>query len=250
MGREAGTAGPLRTLSRAKAAAETLLKVTSTRLNARVLWIPANPPGTTRSGLAVKESDPTDVAPSKRESVVPLGMVPVPRRAYPYPNVSTNEGNVIVNTPELLAPGLDTMAGGLMLTVVFGPIPMLTLPFPRLYWKKTAPPGPTAASTVRPLTSVPRAKPVNVVSVEPGPNAPIPMGIVVADACGTPTTVHIETNAAENQNRDVLMVFSYDDLDLRLRMSGELLSQRLCVCKQECEDERFLPAVGDKRQLN
>ena len=68
----------------------------------------------------MKESDPTDVAPSKRESVVPLGMVPAPRRAYPYPNVSTNEGNVMVNTPELLAPGLDTMAGWLMLFVVFG----------------------------------------------------------------------------------------------------------------------------------
>jgi len=28
----------------------------------------------------------------------------------------------------------------------------------------------------------------------------------------------METNAAENQNRDVLIVYSYDDLDLRLRM--------------------------------
>jgi hypothetical protein len=138
-------------------------------------------------------------------------MVPVPWRAYPYPNVSTNEGNVIVNTPELLAPGLDTIAGWLMLFVVFGPTPMLTLPVPRLYWKRIAPPGPTAASTVRPLTSVPRANPVNVVSVEPGPNAPIPMGIVVAEARGTPTTIDRETNAAENQNRDVLIVSSSDD---------------------------------------
>jgi hypothetical protein len=59
---------------------------------------------------------------------------------------------------------------------------------------------------------------VNVVSVEPGPKAPIPMGIVVAEACGTATSVHMETNAAKNQNRDVLIVFSYDDLDLRLTM--------------------------------
>jgi hypothetical protein len=44
------------------------------------------------------------------------------------------------------------------------------------------------------------------------------MGIVVAEARGTATSVHMETNAAENQNRDVLIVYSYDDLDLRLRM--------------------------------
>jgi hypothetical protein len=42
------------------------------------------------------------------------------------------------------------------------------------------------------------------------------MGIVVAEACGTATSVHMETNAAKNQNRDVLIVFSYDDLDLGL----------------------------------
>ena len=46
----------------------------------------------------------------------------------------------MVNTPELLAPGLDTMAGWLMLFVVFGPTPMATLPFPRLYWKRIPPP--------------------------------------------------------------------------------------------------------------
>src|SRR6185436_9829198 len=93
----------------------------------------------------------------------------------------------MVNTPELLAPGLDTMAGGLMLFVVFGPTPMLTLPVPRLYWNKIAPPGPTAASTVRPLTSVPTANPLNVVSVEPIGNEPIPMGIGVAQALGIVT---------------------------------------------------------------
>jgi hypothetical protein len=37
------------------------------------------------------------------------------------------------------------------------------------------------------------------------------MGIVVAEARGTATSVHMETNAAENQNRDVFIVFSYDD---------------------------------------
>jgi hypothetical protein len=73
------------------------------------------------SGAAVKESDPTDVAPLKRERVVPLRMVPFPWRAYPYPNKSINAGNVMVNTPELLAPGLDTMAGWLTFAVVFGP---------------------------------------------------------------------------------------------------------------------------------
>ena len=59
-------------------AADTLAKVVSTRLNGSVLWIPANPVGKTGSGVAVKESDPTDVGPLKRESVVPLRMVPVP----------------------------------------------------------------------------------------------------------------------------------------------------------------------------
>jgi hypothetical protein len=86
-----------------------------------------------------------------------------------------------------------------MLFVVFGPTPMLTLPFPRLYWKRIAPPGPTAASTVRPLTSVPMAKPENVVSVEPKGNDPIPIGIVVAEALGTATSVHTKTNTAEIQ---------------------------------------------------
>jgi hypothetical protein len=116
----------------------------------------------------------------------------------------------MVNTPAF-SPESDTMEGRLMLFVVFGPTAMATLPFPKLYWKRIP-------STVRPLTSVPSAKPANCVSVEPGPNEPIPMGIVVAEARGTTTSVHMETNAAENQNRDVLMVFSYDDLDLRLRM--------------------------------
>jgi hypothetical protein len=164
------------------------------------------------SGVAVYESDPTGVAPSKREMIVPLRRGPVPsgNRAYPYPKVSTNEGSVMVNTPAF-SPGSDTMEGRLMLFVVFGPTLMATLPLPKLYWNRIP-------SMLRPLTSVPRANPVNVVSVEPGPNAPIPMGIVVAEARGTATSVHMETNAAENQNRDVLIVFSYDDLDLRLRM--------------------------------
>jgi len=186
-------------LSSANDVAETLLKVTSTRLNGSVLRIPANPPGKTRSGVALKDSDPTDIAPLNRESVVALRMVPVPCSAYPYPNVSTNDGNVMVNTPELLAPALDTMAGGLMLLVVFGPTPMATRPSPRLYWKRIAPPGPTAASTGRPFTSVPKANPVNVVSVEFIGKAPIPTMMRLAEALGTATSVHTKTTAAEIQ---------------------------------------------------
>jgi hypothetical protein len=104
----------------------------------------------------------------------------------------------MLNTPELLLPGLDTMSGWLMLSVVLGPTPIATLPFPKLYWKRIP-------STVRPLTSVPKAKPVNVVSVEPGPNAPIPMGITAAEALGTATRVHRKTNA---EIQDVLMASS------------------------------------------
>src|SRR5262245_19040577 len=41
--------------------------------------------------------------------------------------------------------------------------------------------------TVKPLTSVPLAKPVKVVSVEPAPKAPLPIGIAVAQALDGPT---------------------------------------------------------------
>ena len=46
----------------------------------------------------------------------------------------------MVNTPELLFPVLDTMLGWLMLFVVFGPTPIASLAFPRLYLEQDSSP--------------------------------------------------------------------------------------------------------------
>jgi hypothetical protein len=49
---------------------------------------------------------------------------------------------------------------------------------------------------------------VNVVRVEPGPNAPIPTAIDVAEALGIATRDATKTNADEIQNCAVLIVSS------------------------------------------
>src|SRR5262249_15313193 len=56
--------------------------------------------------------------------------------------------------------------------------------------------------TVKPLTSVPLAKPVKVVSVEPAPKAPLPIGIAVAQALDGPTPSTMAT--AINQRSPIM----------------------------------------------
>ena len=57
-------------MSRAKAGAAALLKVTLTVSKGIVLWIPAKPPVNTGSGTPLYEREPTGVAPLNKEIVV------------------------------------------------------------------------------------------------------------------------------------------------------------------------------------
>ena len=65
-----GPTGCVRMLSRAKAGAAALLKVTLTVSKGIVLWIPAKPPVNTGSGTPLYEREPTGVAPLNKEIVV------------------------------------------------------------------------------------------------------------------------------------------------------------------------------------
>ena len=172
-------------------------KVISARSNRNVLSIPANPPLFCGSGAAPYERDPTGTAPSKREIVVAFGTTPPFMISNPYPNKSMRDGNVNVKMPlegprdfEIAVPEMLLLGGK-------GPV-TTSFPSPKLQEN-------VIPSTIKPLTSVPLGTPVKVVSVEPGPNATLPIGMVVAEACDAPAAMTI---APASKRRRVLIVFS------------------------------------------
>ena len=187
----------VRMLSTWNAGAVAESKVISARSNGNVLSIPANPPLFWGSGAAPYERDPTGTAPLKREIVVALGTTAPFMISNPYPNEAMRDGNINVKMP-LAGPEIFEIAAPEMLLVGGkGPV-TISLSSPKLQEN-------VIPSTIKPLTSDPFGTPVKVVSVEPRPNAPLPIGMGVAEACEAPAAMTIATASTR---RRVIMVSS------------------------------------------